>query len=471
LDGEREQTQGTAETRAIARQKAIDAAMGQGLEEFRERMAELGDTIKEQTKGAAAIFNSAEVQNAIKQLNEIMPYSRMVSEAFPDGDPLWKYDLHIFLFPIRAYIENNDLQDAGADTIEAHRGPFLAFYKAYMDECRAAEKANPKALEGTAAYWEIISTLIKKGAFEDGGDLLGPNIATVRPTEFVSPIDKLTDVSFRNLITGSVWKDIAMEGKEKAFRKTKITTRAFIDFDELKGTIKTNTELTYYDREVYNAIVSLYLADNYHITTRMIYQTMTGNPDAMITQSHREAISESISKFMYGRIQIDASEEKKMDGIDSFVYDGNLLHAERVTATLNGETIECLHILKAPTFYEYAERKGQIGRMPIRMLNSPINKTPEIIILQAYLARRIQGMKGPRKQQSPTILYDTIYEYMEVKAATPEALRKKKTILRNHIKKILDYFVSEKWITGYTENRRGKVLYSVTINHSENKPG
>jgi len=465
--------------RAEQAREAVESFRAEMREDFAREYKGIKDALAAKAKQAlqeineqaAQILLDKDFQEALKRMEAIQPYFRMISDVYPVDEPLWKYSLQIVTYPIQAYIESKGLQDADAATIEAQRERFMEFFKAYIDECRAKEKANPKALDKTAAYREIISTLIKKGAFEDGGDLLGPNIATVRPTEFVSPIDKLTDVSFRNLITGSVWKDIAMEGKEKAFRKTKITTRAFIDFDELKGTIKTNTELTYYDREVYNAIVSLYLADNYHITTRMIYQTMTGNPDAMITQSHREAISESISKFMYGRIQIDASEEKKMDGIDSFVYDGNLLHAERVTATLNGETIECLRILRAPTFYEYAERKGQIGRMPIRMLNSPINKTPEIIILQAYLARRIQGMKGPRKQQSPTILYDTIYEYMEVKAATPEALRKKKTILRNHIKKILDYFVSEKWITGYTENRRGKVLYSVTINHSENKPG
>ena len=164
MDGERTQDKaakaaGIERKRQEAIAKGIEMMTGPVREEFEKLAAEF-QTWQE---SAAKLFHSAEMQKALKQLNEIMPYSRMVSEAFPNGDPLWNYPLHIFLFPIQAYIENNDLRDADADTIEAHRGPFLAFYKAYVDECRAVERANPAALKSIGVCRQIMKALAGKG--------------------------------------------------------------------------------------------------------------------------------------------------------------------------------------------------------------------------------------------------------------------------------------------------------------------
>ena len=142
---------------------------------------------------------------------------------------------------------------------------------------------------------------------------------------------------------------------------------------------------------------------------------------------------------MYSRVIIDASEEAKAYGFDSFKYDGSLISGERVTATLNGNVLECLRILRPPVLYDYANKKNQIGRFDIKLLNSPINKTEEIITLQGYLYRRILSMKGS-SNLSKTIVYDTVYNQIDVKAASPGALRKKKSKVRDQVKTILDYW-------------------------------
>lgn len=295
--------------------------------------------------------------------------------------------------------------------------------------------------------------------------MLGPSEATVNtiyPVNFLTPTDKVTLRAFENKLTGRQMQKVGMERRG---RKKQINTLASIDFEKLNGSvqIKSRRELTAYDREVHDAIITLYVdGGNEYITPQMIYQVMTGNPDAYLNPKQAEAISESITKCMYGRLVIDASEEAKAYGFDSFKYDGNLISGERVTATLNGTVAECLRILRPPVLYEYANKKNQIGRFDIKLLNSPINKTEEIITLQGYLYRRILSMKGS-SNLSKTIVYDTVYNQIEVTAASDGALRKKKSKVRDQVKKILDYWKQEDFIAGYVENKRGTTIYSVTI--------
>lgn len=287
-------------------------------------------------------------------------------------------------------------------------------------------------------------------------------ISTRYPSSFLSPTDKVSNLAFCNEITGNELQKLAME---KRGSKKQITTLASIDFDKLNGAvqIKARKELTAYDREVHDAIITLFVdGANEYITPQMIYQVMTGNPDAYLNPKQAEAISDSITKCMYSRLIIDAGEEAKAYGFDSFKYDGNLISGERVTATLNGNVLECLRILRPPVLYEYANKKNQIGRFDIKLLNTPINKTEEIITLQGYLYRRILTMKGS-SNLSKTILYDTVYNQIDVTAASDGALRKKKSKVRDQVKRIFDYWKKEDFIIDYTENKKGQVIYSVTV--------
>lgn len=306
-----------------------------------------------------------------------------------------------------------------------------------------------EALEGNADALKAINDYIM--------------VSTKYPVNFLTPTDKVTLRAFENKLTGRQMQKVGMERRGS---KKQINTLASINFDNSNGSvqIKGRKELTAYDREVHDAIITLFVdGGNEYITPQMIYQVMTGNPKATLKTKQAEAISDSITKCMYSRVIIDASEEAKEYGFDSFKYDGNLISGERVTATLNGTVVECLRLLRTPVLYEYANKKNHIGRFDIKLLNSPINKTEEIITLQGYLYRRILSMKGKKSNLSKTIVYDTVYNQIEVTAANDGALRKKKSKVRDQIKKILDYWKQEDFIAGYVENKRGTTIYSVTI--------
>lgn len=286
------------------------------------------------------------------------------------------------------------------------------------------------------------------------------NVITKRPSAFLTPIDKVSNKAFDGLLNSNELVAVAME---KRGSKKEINTLVNINFNNMKSvTINGKKELTPYDREVYDSIITLFVdGKNEVITPQMIYMTMTGKKNINISSDQVKDINNSITKLMYSDVTIDATQEAEAYGFDSFKYSGNLLHAERITASINNNKVDAIHILKKPVLYDYAERKNQIGRVDIKLLNSPINKNKEVIALQGYLMRRILSMKSGKL--SNTILYDTIYKQLEIKAATDGALRKKKSKVREQTKKILDYWKTENFIKYYTENKKGNTVYSISV--------
>ena len=293
-------------------------------------------------------------------------------------------------------------------------------------------------------------------------------IKTTRPETMLVPTSKLVNEAFLGDLYPGTGKKVNVQKKAQA-KKNPVYTLISIDIEEMKSqgvTIQGRRELRPYDQEVHDAITSQYVeGGNEYITDSMIFDTISGKDGATLNPKQREAISNAITKLMFSHVKIDASEEAKKFGLEKFVYDGYLLPAERVTVSLNGTITECIHLFRTPPLYDYAEKRKQIGRMSVKLLNSPVNKNEETIALQGYLYRRILSMKGSSKL-SPTIKYDTIYKQLEITATSDGALRKKKLKVRETVKKILEFWKKEKFILGYVENahksEKGKID-SITI--------
>ena len=288
------------------------------------------------------------------------------------------------------------------------------------------------------------------------------SVTTKYPAKFIAPTDEVNERAFTGELIGKELKAIKLEGRGS---KNQIKTLVSVDIDALKNVeIRGKTDLTPYDRVVHNAIVTLYVdGGNEYITPQMIYQVMTGDSMARLSEGHAQAISDSITKCMYSRVVIHADDAAKAHGYDSFKYDGNMILSERATVTLNGETLECLHIVRRPVLYEYASMRKQIDRVDIRLLDSPINKNEEAISIQDYLLQRVNAMKNS-KAVSRTILYDTIYSRIDLgEVASAAAARNKKARTRTQVKKILGYWTENKFISGYDETNRGQEAYSVTL--------
>ena len=283
---------------------------------------------------------------------------------------------------------------------------------------------------------------------------------TSYPKEWVAPIDKVSSKAFNGMLNYGRFEKIALEKKGS---KKEITTIINIDFDDLGKNVVLSgrKELEPFDRDVHDAIVSLYVGGNELITPQMIYQVLTGNPNVRLTGNRQKEISESITKCMFTRVDLDASEDAKAYGFENLKYQGSLIAAEKITAKLNGQVTEALRVFRPPILYEYADKKNQIARFDIKLLNTPVNKTREIITLQGYLQRRIVAMKGSKL--SKNILYDTIYSQIQIEAETDGALKKKKSKIREQIREILNDWKAKEFIKDYKEETRGRELYSIKI--------
>ena len=385
-----------------------------------------------------------------------------------------------------------DLIDIPSQTANEKKDTTTLLYKAYFDE----DYLKKQLYDGLAPYLDFLKKNSSE-TYQKACDFIrlcitnrygikenlesitinkgrqGSNIRTHYPNQFISPVDKVSNIAFnyaevKNLILYKGNPVSILVGKHGS--KKEITTTVSINFDEMEKQgveIYGSKELTMYDREVHDAIATLCVeGENQWITPQMIYQVMTGDPDARFRSKQSkqlEAISNSVTKMMRSEITIDASKEAEAFGFDSFQYSGSLIPAEKVVAKLNGTVVECIHLHRNPPLYDYADRKGQIGRADIKLLNSPLNKTEETSILQGYLLRRILAIKNPHNKQSNSILYETIYRQLDVTAPNDGALRKKKIDIRKKVKEILDYWKTVNFIKEYEEIAKGQTIYSITI--------
>lgn len=158
--------------------------------------------------------------------------------------------------------------------------------------------------------------------------------------------------------------------------KKEILSFARLDYSDNAIQISGEKELTQYDREVHDALVTLYVdGGNEYITPQMIYRAMTGNPEAKLAPKQQEAISNSLDKLMYSRITINASKKEcKAYGFDEFTYRSTVIQAEKVPTRVNGVIEEAYRLLREPVLYTYQESglytlmqilKNQISRLDI----------------------------------------------------------------------------------------------------------
>lgn len=312
---------------------------------------------------------------------------------------------------------------------------------------------------------EEIKNKLKEKGIDVNITLEGENVLSIPRTNYpnnvVIPKDKVTNSLFDGKLAEGVLNPIATEGRGSKKELTAIVT---IDFNELKDVEVISRPLTAYDREVHDAIVSLYVdGGNEYITPLMIYRTMTGNPKAKLTPKQERAISESVTKCSMSRIRIDAKDEAKAFKMDKLIYEGNLIYTKKITGTHKGLTSEWIHILERPVLYDYANSKGQIARAEIGLLNTPVSKNEETIILQGYLLKRILTMKNNQKI-SKNIVCETIYKQLDIQDLTGVSLRNKQKKIRNSVKEIFNDWIEKKFIKGYKENKgANNAIVSFTI--------
>jgi len=105
-----------------------------------------------------------------------------------------------------------------------------------------------------------------------------------------------------------------------------------------------------------------------------------------------------------------------------------------------------------------------VNNVTMALLNTPVNKNEEMLIIQGYLYRRILTMKN-RSMISRNILFDTIFNQIKIdlKSKATGYEKVKLSRYRKYILEILDFWKINDFIKAFEYNKKGGVYYSITI--------
>lgn len=288
---------------------------------------------------------------------------------------------------------------------------------------------------------------------EDSGStelVIAPRV----PAKAVKTKDPVSTFITQNVLdTGERLLELEKRGRIKQ----QVRTRVSFSYEGID--ILTKKEFNLFDQEVHDAVVSLYLAENKFISPAMVYRAMTGKTESQYIHPKKlREIEESIDKCMFSKLSIDASEEAAAYGYEQAVYSGALLSAEKVSVKMGGNKVTAYRLLTEPLLYRYAKTCKQVSAVDIKLLDTPVTKTNDTIVLQGYLLRKIEAMKTDRYCLR-TISYDEIYRTLHVSKENRVQL----TRIREYVKDILDFWIEKGYISNYEIIMQGRSFKEITI--------
>lgn len=292
-----------------------------------------------------------------------------------------------------------------------------------------------------------------------------------QPDEIVFSKDLVTRKLFKNelppgvtgRVTGDSINEITVTDKAGKKMKAPIAPIVTVSLLDLPPNIQITRAMTCADDSVFRAACSLWAAGNSIFTGEAIYAAMIGNPDAKATPAILATIDECWTRQTSTAIELDTGTMGNAYNFKRWQRKRRVIEGGTDTITIGNQygqtTITVYTMLEEPILLTYANTINQIARFPRAVLNTPINKTPDVITLQNYMIDRILAI--PRI--SNHILYESIWEVMHLQGSTP-AIEKRKEKMRSHIRKMLTYWKENGLlIKRWKEVKRGNTLHHIEI--------
>lgn len=293
-------------------------------------------------------------------------------------------------------------------------------------------------------------------------------LSSLIPTRHVIPINKLANQLTDDMIdTGSYALTVAGKGRNT------VTTLCVLTYEGDNVKLTGRQSYTEYDRNVYNAVTSLYVyGDKAHIVTpAQVYRAMVNMTETETPSDQQiEAVTRSLDKMRFIRARVDCTEELRrrganLDGeqITGGMIDTYLLTADAVTVMTGGQTVKAYRIIKTPILYEYSRLVKQVLTVPAALLDvkaegQRVKNTEPRIAIKGYLLRRIEVMKGKTKQ-SNHILFDAIQKAANIEKAD----RKEKERMRKYVYTVLDFWKEQGYIKEYTLLKEGTTHTGIDV--------
>ena len=251
--------------------------------------------------------------------------------------------------------------------------------------------------------------------------------------------------------------------------KENIVTPITLEYSQYTEKIMaTKPRFNAFDREVLNACIAEQAVGNAVTTVNSIYRNMTGDSkDRKPSAEMVKLIKSSLSKLMFCEVEIDLTDVCVKYGYNSGkapTLHSAILPGKYIESILNGQKIISVEFYEpSPLFIAAEIKNGQILSYDKNLLDVPLNNTPTIITVKSYLLRRICEIHAHKL--TPVITFADIFE----KNNLTELSKLARNRLREHIKKMLDFWLQENVISGYEMLKEGQSFYGIGLLFSKNK--
>lgn len=237
----------------------------------------------------------------------------------------------------------------------------------------------------------------------------------------------------------------------------------------------TNQNITQYDMAVMDSVYTLLVNGTSSFTPEMIVRIMSGNFEQDVTPQKAGSVTKSLNKLSLIRISIDCTDElrmrKQIGNNKTAQLTSYLMPIREITIrSANHQTeMKGFQLIEKPVLYTYAENIKQIMSVPTALLETKnkISNTDDVIIIKRALIKRIEIMKSNKNLINSNIInyerYDSktgdtkgFFQTLGFNKNNYSNWKKKKSRLHNTITSILDIFVQDNYILGYTVITEGK---------------
>lgn len=384
------------------------------------------------------------------------------------------------LFPLMAELNSESDADAIIDAVSPYMNSFVhLLYRLIKRQYGLTVHDDGTITTKEGQYFDIVSyscefiiakydlpSLITKAEVRDAL----PQLASKIPQKHVMPINKLANSITKDIIdAGTVELDVGR-------KKGEIKTRCILSYEGDNVKLTSRQPFTEYDRQVSDAVTSLYeYGDKSHVVTpatvyrAMVHATETETP----SPQQIGAVTRSLDKMRFVRVQIDCTEELKRrkielngEQITGGKVDTYLLALEKVEVQAGGKKTIAYKVMKTPILYDYSRLTNQVATVPAALLDirddtgGKVANTERRIAIKGILMRRVSIMKGRSgSTQSRHVLYDSLYESIGEK----DLSRKDQQAIREYIGLVLDSWKRDKFIKDYKELTAGRKKTGVEI--------